>query len=107
MGFQPVGNRIWIEIDEHGGKSPGGIIIPQKSAQITRKGTVKAVGQQYREIRFLFWLFRVKRKGLYQPGDRVLLSIYAGVNLHILEDGLSSMENIVCSEDEILGFAGE
>jgi co-chaperonin GroES (HSP10) len=86
MKLQLLGRRVWVEIDEHGGVTKGGIIVPQKSAQITRKGTVIAAGEESRFI----------------AGDRVLLSIYAGVNLHILEENLSSMENIICSEDEIL-----
>jgi co-chaperonin GroES (HSP10) len=87
------GKRILIFCDEISERKVGSLIISDKRAERSRVATILAVGGDVKN---------------YQVGDRVLLSWYTGVHLHVFGDTLfgetvDEDRHRLVNEDELLG----
>ncbi len=90
---KPLGDRVFIKINEKEEKTAGGIYIPDAAKEKPQVGEVSAVGAG-----------KLDDKGVRQPlevkvGDQVLYSKYAGNELKI--DGV---EYILLAEKDILAI---
>ena len=83
-----AGDRVYVVLDALPEKSSGGLYLPQNQAAASRIGTVKQVGPEVT---------------LYQEGDKVIASAYAGVGLYLIQDGMIDATHTVYREDELLG----
>jgi len=83
-----AGDRIYVELESLPEKSKGGLFLPQSQSSASRIGVVKQVGPEVK---------------LYKPGDRIIVSSYAGVGLYLLQDEMTDATNSVYRENEILG----
>jgi chaperonin GroES len=95
MKIQPLGNRVLIQRSKKE-TSKGGIFLPDTAQEKPKEGEVLAVG-----------LGKMNEQGeveslAIKKGDRVLFSSYAGT-----EVGGEEKEQLILSEDEILGIIHE
>lgn len=93
MRLELYGKRILILCDAIEERKIGSIIISDKHAERSRVATIVAVGDKVVN---------------YQEGDRVLLSWYTGVHIHVFGDTLFGVEvdedrHRLVNEDELLG----
>lgn len=73
LKFFPNEDRILLEMESLvQRKSNGGIIIPDDAGERLRIGKVVAVGP----------------KSQYEKGDRLLISVHSGINVHMPKYGL-------------------
>ena len=78
--FEPIGDRVVIVPDSRETESPGGIALPEASAEKPQVGTVLAFGPDVKQVR---------------PGDRVLFSPYAETVT------LNEIEYVLVKEDDL------
>lgn len=83
-----AGDRIYVVLDDLPEKSTGGLYLPQTQTAASRIGTVKQVGPDVK---------------LYKEGDKVIASIYAGVGLYLIQDGMVDATHTVYREGELMG----
>lgn len=93
MTLSLFGKRLLIRCDEIAERKVGSIIISDKHAERSRVATILAVGTDVKN---------------YHIGDRVLLSWYTGVHLHVFGDTLfgetvDEDRHRLVNEDELLG----
>ena len=91
--LEVYGDRIFLVLDPIKEKVIKGVVIPDKHSERTRVATIVDIGAE------------VKR---YRVGDRVIVSPYTGVRLHLPDmyiDGREIEEETfrVAREEEILG----
>ena len=92
MTLHLYGKRILVFCDAVAERKVGSIILADKHAERSRIATILAVGDEVKN---------------YYVGDRVLLSWYTGVHLHVFGDTLFGTEvdedrHRLVNEDEIL-----
>jgi len=77
MKLEPIGDKVFIKVDEQQKSTPSGILLPQDEDYIPTSGVAVAVGPgaQNEEGRF----FRTVTK----PGDRVYFNKRLGKTLEI------------------------
>lgn len=93
MRLELFGKRILILCDQIAERKVGSIILADKHAERSRTAIVLAVGGDVKN---------------YIVGDKVLLSWYTGVHLHVLGETLFGQEvdedrHRLVNEDELLG----
>jgi len=84
----PWGDRLYVVLDEMK-DAVGSIILPEKHSERTRIATVKAIGEKV---------------GNFTVGDRILISYYTGVFVHLPDLAFRGKEDLhrIIREDEIL-----
>ncbi len=91
--IRPLGDRILVKRIEEGEEVRGGIIIPDTAKEKPMQGEIMAVGPgKTTEDGKL-------HKPEVKPGDRILMSKYAGSEVKI--DG---EEFVILREDDVLGI---
>ena len=94
LKLSPWGDRIYLILDEPV-KSVGGILMPERHSERSRTATVAAVGDGTSKV-----------EGLprWTVGDKVLISYYTGVFLHLPDFAFRGKEDLhrIVKEDEIL-----
>jgi co-chaperonin GroES (HSP10) len=88
LKLSPWGDRIYIVVDEPK-ESVGLIQLPEKHSERSRVATVSAVGEDVKHIKV---------------GDKVLISYYTGVFIHLPDLAYRGKEDLhrIVREDEIL-----
>ncbi len=76
--FDPDTDTALVQLDDFQEKSAGGIYMPEKHQEQNRIGTVLKCGR-------LSPYLRESGRRQYEPGDRVIVSFYTGVVLHIVK----------------------
>lgn len=104
MRLELYGKRILILCDAVEERKIGSIIIADKHAERSRVATVLAVGDKVKHPG-KWWQFWIKPH--YKTGDRVLISWYTGVHLHVIGEKIFGQEvdedkHRFVMEDEIL-----
>jgi len=89
--LQPLGDRVLVEREESVGKTAGGIVLPDKARDKSKRGKVLSVGNG-----------KLNKDGkrippTVKPGDLVLFSGYSGEEIKF--DG---REVLLIREDDIL-----
>lgn len=91
-------DRLYVVLDALPEKTQSGLLyMPQTQAAASRTGTVVQVGPGAKDNNGV--VVPVK----YQPGDRVVVSSYAGVGLYLLEYGMVDATHAIYRESEIIG----
>jgi chaperonin GroES len=94
LKIRPLGDRILVKrIDESSEEIRGGIIIPDTAKEKPMQGEVKAVGPGKMTEDGKIHKLEVK------PGDRILMSKYAGSEVKI-----EGQEFVILREDDVLGI---
>ena len=93
MSFRPLHDRVLVRQIEEGGKSPGGIIIPDTAKEKPMQGEIVAVGPGERNEKGEIVPLEVKK------GDRVLFGKWSGTEIKI--DGEDLM---IMKESDVLGI---
>ena len=91
--IRPLGDRLLVKRIEESEQMQGGIIIPDTAKEKPTRGEIMAVGPGRRMEDGKVMALEVK------PGDRVLMSKYAGTEVKI--DG---EEYLILREDDVLGI---
>lgn len=91
--IRPLGDRILVRRIEESEQVQGGIIIPDTAKEKPTQGEIMAVGAGRKTEEGKIMPLEVK------PGDRVLMSKYAGTEVKI--DG---EEYLILREDDVLGI---
>jgi len=94
--IQPLGDNIYLEMDERKEEKPGLIVLQETRHQRTEIGTVIAMGSRLKipdQIGYVTDL---------QIGDRVLISFYTGVQIQIPETISKEPLHRIVKEYEIL-----
>jgi chaperonin GroES len=91
--IRPLGDRILVKRVEESETMQGGIFIPDTAKEKPTQGEIIAVGPGRRADDGTITKLEV------QPGDRVLMSKYAGTEVKI--DG---EEYLILREDDVLGI---
>ena len=86
FGIEPLGNRIYLLLDDIPQKA-GRIILSEQQATPSRIGTVLKCGP--------------KVEGLV-PGDRILIGVHSGVNLYLWQYGITNERWRVCTQSEVM-----
>jgi len=91
LKLQPLGDRLLVEREESEEKTAGGIVLPDKAKEKSKRGRVLSVGNG-----------KLNKDGkrippTVKPGDRVLFSGYSGEEIEF--DG---REVLLIREDDIL-----
>jgi len=91
LKLQPLGDRVLVEREESEERTAGGIVLPDKARDKSKRGKVLSVGNG-----------KLNKDGkrippTVKPGDRVLFSGYSGEEIKI--DG---QEMLLVREDDIL-----
>lgn len=87
LNLQMLYNRVLVKLDESSSVTPGGILLPDEAKRKPQRGTVVKVGpgqiyDQVRECDPDTGGNRPVYKPMHvKPGDRVLFSSYAGVDI--------------------------
>jgi len=89
--FRPLHDKVLVRSSEEEEKTPGGIIIPDKSKEKPIKGEIVAVGPGVREDGVVVAL-------TVNVDDKVIFERYAGMYIDINGEKL-----IVLKESEIVG----
>lgn len=90
MNFQPLGNRVLVEIDVQV-QTKSGLYIPQTAATGARFGKVVAVGTSYPAGSMMV-------EHTLKVGERVVIDEIGGLNLAI-----EGTEYLIVRNEEILG----
>lgn len=69
LNITPLGDRLYVVMDDFTQKI-GSLIVPETHSERSRIGTVASVGDDVRNLK---------------PGDRILISFYTGIKLHLPE----------------------
>jgi co-chaperonin GroES (HSP10) len=93
LKVQPIDRNVFIELDPKHEKA-GEIYLSQKQRQITRVGTVKAIGP-------------LVTKGKFEVGDKVLIDYWAGHNLNLPKYKIFEGTHKMVPEGEIWSFIDE
>jgi co-chaperonin GroES (HSP10) len=93
MTLTLFGRRVLLLLDAIAERKIGSIILAEKHSERSRTATVVAVGNDVTE---------------YRAGDRVLLSWYTGVHLHLIGEELFGVpvdedRHRIVRDEEILG----
>jgi chaperonin GroES len=91
--IRPLGDRILVKRIEEAEEIRGGIIIPDTAKEKPMQGEIMAVGPGKTTEDGKLHKLEVK------PGDRILMSKYAGSEVKI--DG---QEYVILREDDVLGI---
>jgi chaperonin GroES len=91
--IRPLGDRILVKRVEEAESMQGGIYIPDTAKEKPTQGEIIAVGPGKRADDGTITKLEVK------PGDRVLMSKYAGTEVKIDGD-----EYLILREDDVLGI---
>jgi chaperonin GroES len=91
--IRPLGDRILVKRVEESETMQGGIYIPDTAKEKPTQGEIIAVGPGRRADDGTITKLEVK------PGDRVLMSKYAGTEVKIDGD-----EYLILREDDVLGI---
>jgi chaperonin GroES len=91
--IRPLGDRILVKRIEEAEEIRGGIIIPDTAKEKPMQGEIMAVGPGKTTEDGKLHKLEVK------PGDRILMSKYAGSEVKI--DGV---EFVILREDDVLGI---
>lgn len=91
--IRPLGDRLLVKRIDESEQMQGGIIIPDTAKEKPTRGEIMAVGAGRRMEDGKVMSLEVK------PGDRVLMSKYAGTEVKI--DG---EEYLILREDDVLGI---
>lgn len=91
----PTGKRLYVEFDPVEEKVlESGIVVPRDHSELTRLGTILAVGERVEE-------------DVFQVGNRVMMPYIAGYNIYFPDTGIISetlrivsQENILCKIEE-------
>ena len=91
LKLQPLGDRVLVEREESEERTAGGIVLPDKARDKSKRGKILSVGNG-----------KLNKEGkrippTVKPGDRVLFSGYSGEEIKI--DG---REVLLIREDDIL-----
>jgi co-chaperonin GroES (HSP10) len=88
LKLSPWGDRLYIVLDEPK-ESVGTIILPERHSERSRVATVSAIGEDVKHIKV---------------GDKVLISYYTGVFIHLPDFAFRGKEDLhrIVREDEIL-----
>jgi len=88
LKLSPWGDRLYIILDEPK-ESVGAIILPERHSERSRVATVSAVGKEVKHIKV---------------GNKVLISYYTGVFIHLPDFAFRGKEDLhrIVREDEIL-----
>ena len=87
MKILPQGYRVYIKLLPVEEKKVGRIILPGKHAEQSRIGEVLAVG---------------KDADPYEVGDKVLVQFYAGIDIHLVAEGILDDTHRIFTASEIL-----
>ena len=90
MNFEPLGNRVLVDMDEVT-QSEGGIYIPASSSAGPRKGTVVSCGPHYAVGATLV-------ESPLKAGDRVLVSDIGAAKLRV-----EGKDLLVVRHEDIIG----
>ena len=90
MSFQPLGERILVELQAPEALSPGGIIIPDIGKDTPQQGKVLAVGRE------------ISVTDVLKPGDLVMFGKYAGLTIQV-----NHREHLILDLTEVLGIVTE
>ena len=90
-----LGDRVVVEREESEQKTSGGILLPDSAKDKPARGTVVSVGEGKLDEKGVRHALQVK------PGDRVVLTSYAGEPFKIGDEELLLMR-----EDDILAVLG-
>jgi len=93
LRVQPIDKNVFIELDPKHEKA-GEIYLSQKQRQITRVGTVKAIGP-------------LVTKDKFKAGDKVLMDYWAGHNLNLPKYKIFEGTHKMVPEGEIWSFIDE
>ena len=93
LRVQPIDKNVFIELDPKHEKA-GEIYLSQKQRQITRVGTVKAIGP-------------LVTKDKFKVGDKVLMDYWAGHNLNLPKYKIFEGTHKMVPEGEIWSFIDE
>ena len=88
LKLSPWGDRLYVILDEPK-ESVGSIILPERHSERSRVATVSAIGEDVKHIKV---------------GDKVLISYYTGVFIHLPDLAYRAVEDRhrIVREDEIL-----
>ncbi len=76
MKIAPLFNNMIVQRDEAGGKTEGGIIIPDTAKEKPKRGTVVKAGfGRFQDGKFV--------ETTVKSGDRILFNAYAGTEVEI------------------------
>lgn len=88
MRITPKGTRLLIYVDPVEEKtSKGGVWMPEHHSEITRTGTVLAIGRDVKD---------------YRVGDRIIVMYLAGTDLHLPAAGILKDTYRIIVESNIL-----
>lgn len=100
MNLKVLGHRIYVRLDPVEEKQIRGIIVPRDHKERTRVGTIVSCGPE------VGWDYKAQefKANRLNPGDRVLLSYYAGVTLQLVMEGWTDEDDThrIIVEDEVL-----
>ena len=85
LTIEPKGNRMYILLDEFQ-EQVGQIYMPQKHSEQDRFATVIACGDEVT---------------MYEEGDRILVSYYAGNRIHLIKYNITDDRHRIISEEEV------
>jgi len=99
------GSRILILCDDMAEKV-GRIFVADKHSERSRTATIIATGDGIRKTRTKWW--HLWKTPIFKVGDKVLLSWYTGVHLHLIDKELFGIpvdedKHRLVMEGEILG----
>jgi chaperonin GroES len=90
MKLAPMFNNVVVQRDEAGGKTEGGIILPDSAKEKPKRGTIVTAGLgKWQDGKFV--------ETILKPGDKVLFSAYAGSEVEM--DGKTLL---IMADTEIL-----
>ena len=87
MKIIPVNDTLYIRLNEVEEQQIGRIILPDKHEERTRIGTVLATGDKVK---------------LFKAGDKILVSYFAGIHLHLPTEGIMNDTHRILTENEVL-----
>lgn len=115
MKLIPWDKRILVELDKVQEQvTDGGIVLPDKHHEESRAATVLAIGSRVNEewTRYKKWYQFWKPKSWVngrsiQPGQRILITFYAGIVVHMVKQGIIDDTRRIITESNILSLVEE
>jgi co-chaperonin GroES (HSP10) len=94
LKIQPMGTRLYVILDAVSEKQVGSIILPGKHVELTRLGTVQAIGSEVTN---------------YKVGDRVMMGFQAGRVINPVTQGFNPADEThrIVAEEEIYALVTE
>jgi len=92
MKFQPLGDRVLVQLIDEAAASVGGIILPDSAKEKPQNGKVIALGTGGKDEDGNLKKFTVK------VGDKVLMPKYGGTEIKLDDE-----EYQIVREDDLLG----